>query len=117
TPLVLGDDQVGPSIDLGFPFEFFGKNESAVRVSSNGFLTFVSSDANPCCEGQPLGSAPQRRRGRALERSRSPGWQGLLRDTRNAAESSAHPLVSCGARVLRDDDLLDLGDRAARGQR
>jgi subtilisin family serine protease/DNA-binding beta-propeller fold protein YncE len=39
------DDQISEAIPLGFPFPFYGQTYTAVRVSTNGFLTFIGNDA------------------------------------------------------------------------
>jgi hypothetical protein len=54
--LSLHDDEVSdPAIPLGFMFRFYGTPHTAVRVSSNGFLTFLDDfAANGCCEGRPV---------------------------------------------------------------
>jgi hypothetical protein len=49
TRLTLTDDQVSAPIPLGFPFEFFGRPQSQVSVSANGFLTFA--DVPPASSG------------------------------------------------------------------
>src|SRR5262249_61064242 len=41
TRLTLSDDEVSAPIPIGFPFEFFGREQSQVSVSANGFLTFA----------------------------------------------------------------------------
>src|SRR5262249_43160812 len=49
TRLTLSDDEVSAPIPIGFPFEFFGREQSQVSVSANGFLTFA--DAPPPSSG------------------------------------------------------------------
>lgn len=57
TTVSLGDDQVSSAINIGFNFNFYGTNYSALYISSNGFLTVLSGQSNGCCSGQPLPSA------------------------------------------------------------
>ena len=52
TQLALGDDSTA-SVGLGFDFDYFGSSFDTVFVSSNGFLSFSSSDS-ACCAGLPL---------------------------------------------------------------
>ena len=39
------DDQISEPIPLGFPFLFYGQTYTSVRVTTNGFLTFIGNDA------------------------------------------------------------------------
>jgi cysteine-rich repeat protein len=41
TRLTLSDDQVSAPVPIGFSFDFFGREQSQVSVSANGFLTFA----------------------------------------------------------------------------
>ncbi len=50
---VSGDDAVSTPLDIGFPFVFFGQTFTQFNVSTNGFITFGSTD-NGCCSGQPM---------------------------------------------------------------
>jgi|GEM_PF-1662912 len=43
TPLTLGDDD-GQFVPIGFTFNFFGDDHTAVAVTSNGYLTFSPDD-------------------------------------------------------------------------
>jgi len=45
TALGLGNEEVALEIDIGFPFPFYGAVYSEVNISSNGFLSFVSTVA------------------------------------------------------------------------
>ena len=55
--LPLGDDQVSGTVPIGFTFNFYGIGYSEVFVSSNGFLSFLSSQGNGCCAGAHIPSA------------------------------------------------------------
>ncbi|MBU1073787.1 S8 family serine peptidase, partial [bacterium] len=44
TALALTDDSVSGDLPLGFTFKFYGADFTTVRVCSNGFLSFTSSD-------------------------------------------------------------------------
>lgn len=57
TPLNLGDDATA-QVQLGFTFDYFGQQFTQAWVSSNGFLSFSTSD-NLCCNGWPIESAPR----------------------------------------------------------
>lgn len=57
TPLNLGDDATA-QVQLGFSFDYFGQSFTQAWVSSNGFLSFSTSD-NLCCNGWPIESAPR----------------------------------------------------------
>jgi hypothetical protein len=62
--LALGDDQTSALIDITLdgtlpPFLYYGKAYSAIRVSSNGFLTFGTSTSSGCCDGPPFPHAAQ----------------------------------------------------------
>lgn len=52
TPLYLGDDNTR-NFQLGFPFTFDDQKYNNVWVSSNGFLSFSTSN-NLCCAGSPI---------------------------------------------------------------
>ena len=52
TALRLGDDS-SRRISLGFDFSFYGTTYNSAYVSSNGFLSFTSSN-NGCCSGYSL---------------------------------------------------------------
>lgn len=54
TPVpVSGDDAVSAPLDIGFPFTFFGETFTQFNVSTNGFITFGSTN-NGCCSGAPI---------------------------------------------------------------
>lgn len=57
TPLNLGDDATA-QVQLGFTFDYFGQSFTQAWVSSNGFLSFSTSD-NLCCNGWQIESAPR----------------------------------------------------------
>ncbi|HIC87928.1 MAG TPA: DUF11 domain-containing protein [Anaerolineae bacterium] len=40
TPVAMGDDTVRGPLDVGFPFPFFGENQSQFWLSSNGWISF-----------------------------------------------------------------------------
>src|SRR5262249_7689325 len=42
---LVGDDQISEAIPLGFSFPFYGQTFDAVRVCTNGFLTFTGTNA------------------------------------------------------------------------
>jgi len=44
TTVTLVDDMVTRALDLGFQFDFFGDRYSSIRVSSNGWATFMEGD-------------------------------------------------------------------------
>ena len=52
------DDQISEAIPLGFPFQFYGQTYTAVRVSTNGFLTFLGNDAPYANRSLPGFTAP-----------------------------------------------------------
>ena len=52
TSVVLGDDQVSGALPIGFSFDFFGTTYTNFYISSNGFITFTSTFASGCCNGQ-----------------------------------------------------------------
>lgn len=58
-PLSLSDDQISEALPLGFPFRFYGIEYSAIRVSSNGFLSVLPSTNSGCCTGQEVPSMAQ----------------------------------------------------------
>ncbi len=49
--IVAGDDDVSGEINLGINFPFFGTSHSTVEASTNGFLSFGSSNGAGCCNG------------------------------------------------------------------
>lgn len=57
TSLGLGDDNTR-KVDLGFDFPYFDQTFSSAWVSSNGFISF-QSNADLCCNGQPITQAPR----------------------------------------------------------
>lgn len=57
TPLPLGDDNTA-RVDLGFEFTYWGQTFTSAWVSSNGFISFQSSN-HLCCNGLPLEQAPR----------------------------------------------------------
>lgn len=57
TPLFLGDDATA-KVDLGFEFTYWGQTFTSAWVSSNGFISFSTSD-NLCCNGYPIEYAPR----------------------------------------------------------
>lgn len=54
TEVVLGDDQVGGPIPIGFAFEFYGELYTQAYISSNGFITFNAGSQSGCCSGVPI---------------------------------------------------------------
>lgn len=54
TSLSLNDDEVSSDISLPFTFNFYGSDKNSVRVSSNGFITFVTDGDEGCCQGQNI---------------------------------------------------------------
>lgn len=57
TPLYLGDDATA-KVDLGFEFTYWGQTFTSAWVSSNGFVSFSTSN-NLCCNGYPIEYAPR----------------------------------------------------------
>ncbi len=55
--LTLSDDQVSAPIPLGFTFNFYGTDYTAIHVGSNGFLTVLGGQTSGCCSGQPIPTA------------------------------------------------------------
>ncbi|MGH9868475.1 MAG: choice-of-anchor D domain-containing protein [Candidatus Polarisedimenticolia bacterium] len=53
-----GDDQTSEPILLGFDFPFYGERFNAVRVSTNGFLSFTSDSMQPANQSLPSAAAP-----------------------------------------------------------
>ncbi|MEO6166698.1 MAG: GEVED domain-containing protein [Chitinophagales bacterium] len=53
-PVLLQEDEVSPSLPIGFSFKFFGSFYSTFKISSNGFITFDSIAFDGCCAGQKL---------------------------------------------------------------
>ena len=53
TTVSLGDDAMSGSIPIPFDFEFFCEAKTSFAISSNGFLSFSSTD-NGCCAGENL---------------------------------------------------------------
>lgn len=51
-----GDDNVTTGVPLGFDFEFYGTVYSTVNISTNGFISFVSTGTG-CCSGQTIPTA------------------------------------------------------------
>lgn len=55
TSVTLTDDAVTASaLNIGFNFKFFCTNYTQFYISSNGFITFSTSQPNGCCSGQVL---------------------------------------------------------------
>src|SRR5262245_23617503 len=52
------DDQISEAIPLGFAFSFYGQTYDSVRVSTNGFLTFLGNSAPYDNKPLPNASAP-----------------------------------------------------------
>lgn len=52
--LTLTDDSVSSQVPLGFEFVFYGNPFTITRVSSNGFLTFLTGQYSGCCSGRPI---------------------------------------------------------------
>ncbi len=52
------DDQISEAIPLGFTFPFYGQTFDAVRVSTNGFLTFTGNSSPYENKGLPSPAAP-----------------------------------------------------------
>ena len=55
TPLNLGDDNTA-RVSFGFEFNYWGQTFTDAWVSSNGFISFQSSE-DLCCDGRPLAQA------------------------------------------------------------
>ncbi len=53
-----GDDQLSEAIPIGFDFPFYGGLFDAVRVSTDGWLTFTGTDPSPVHQPLPCGGAP-----------------------------------------------------------
>jgi len=53
---VNGCDDCTERVELGFTFPFYEEEYTAVYISSNGFLSFVS-DTSACCSGRPIPTA------------------------------------------------------------
>ncbi|MCI5223070.1 MAG: hypothetical protein D3924_10440 [Candidatus Electrothrix sp. AR4] len=53
-PVPLRDDQVSGAIPIGFTFEFYGNEYAELYISSNGFVTFTSTNNNGCCNGREV---------------------------------------------------------------
>ncbi|MEE2904417.1 MAG: LamG-like jellyroll fold domain-containing protein [Myxococcota bacterium] len=49
--LTLGDDSISDPLPLGFTFRYYGEEYSALRVGSNGFITFLDNQNQGCCSG------------------------------------------------------------------
>ena len=49
------DSATGPTIGLGFNFNFYGNTFSNLNIATNGFLSFGNADAF-CCNGTLLGA-------------------------------------------------------------
>ncbi|HET8948036.1 MAG TPA: S8 family serine peptidase, partial [Candidatus Polarisedimenticolia bacterium] len=45
TAIVAGDDVLSDAIPIGFPFSFYGRTFTSVRISGNGYLTFSDLEA------------------------------------------------------------------------
>lgn len=56
TAVVLADDAVSAAVPVGFTFNFYGKDYTALYISSNGFITFTAGPDSGCCEGQNIPS-------------------------------------------------------------
>jgi hypothetical protein len=52
-----GDDNVGPAVNIGFPFQFYGNTYTQLRISTNGFLSFNPAVGSGCCSGPVLPTA------------------------------------------------------------
>jgi len=55
---VSGDDALSAPLDMGFDFPFYGQNVRALRVSTNGALTFSATSVAPVNQFLPSASAP-----------------------------------------------------------
>jgi hypothetical protein len=56
--LELSDNELSDPLSLGFAFHFYGVRYDAVRVSSNGFVSFDMNGVDDgCCGGQEIPSA------------------------------------------------------------
>ncbi|MGH9867392.1 MAG: S8 family serine peptidase [Candidatus Polarisedimenticolia bacterium] len=60
TPLaaLTGDDEVSPPIPLPFSFPFYGRLHDAVRVSTNGWISFAPAGPFPANQPLPAAQAP-----------------------------------------------------------
>ena len=56
-PIGTGDDSNEGPFELGFPFYFYGNEYNSVRVSTNGFLSFTSTET--AYTNQPIPSADE----------------------------------------------------------
>ena len=52
------DDQVTDAIELGFPFNFYDVDYTAVHISDDGFVTLLPDRDGACCSGQPMPAVP-----------------------------------------------------------
>jgi hypothetical protein len=57
TLLPLLDDEVSGALPIGFTFSYYGVDYSDIYVSSNGFITPVSTTDDGCCSGDALPSS------------------------------------------------------------
>jgi len=54
----LGNEEMAPEVDLGFPFLFYGELYDELNISANGFLTFTSTSVAYFNRAIPLGAEP-----------------------------------------------------------
>jgi subtilisin family serine protease/DNA-binding beta-propeller fold protein YncE len=54
-----GDDQLSEAIPIGFDFPFYGGLFDAVRVSTDGWLSFTSTDPSPVHQPVPCTGTPE----------------------------------------------------------
>jgi len=59
TALGLGDEDNQGPFALGFPFAFYTSTFDSVRIASNGFLSFTSSETSGDNQPLPSGGAPE----------------------------------------------------------
>ncbi|MDC8004567.1 HYR domain-containing protein [Aureisphaera galaxeae] len=55
TQISLNDDELSPSLPVGFSFGFYGNTYDDFLISSNGFISFGTRDAG-CCDGDVIPS-------------------------------------------------------------
>ena len=56
TSVALSDDRVSPAVPIGFDFNFYEVDYTQAFISSNGFITFVSTTSSGCCSGHEVPS-------------------------------------------------------------